>query len=358
MKKFCELKWKAFKIEELFKIKSGHDIYQKERTEGETPYVSATATQNGIGYFVGNSNETLEEGCLSVNRNGSVGYAFYHPYKALFGNDTRKLVPYCKNKYVCLFMAKSITLQKGKYGYGLKMGTGRLKKQSILLPANSDGSPDYAYMEAFMRSVEKELLDKYSQYIANREMGGVDDVKDEFKYLKWSAFELTSLFKIKSTSSSIDKKNLNGINGEIPYVTRSGSDNGIASFVSNQENYDTDHGNVITIGLDTQTVNYQPTSFYTGQNIQVLSSKYINRYTALFIIPLIKNQMKKFNWGGNGATLGRLKKLQLLLPAKSDGTPDYGFMEKYMKRQESKLLGLYAANKLKEYQSEEDSRML
>ena len=69
-------------------------------------------------------------------------------------------------------MAKSITLQKGKYGYGLKMGTGRLKKQSILLPANSDGSPDYAYMEAFMRSVEKELLDKYSQYIANREMGG------------------------------------------------------------------------------------------------------------------------------------------------------------------------------------------
>ena len=189
-------------------------------------------------------------------------------------------------------------------------------------------------------------------------MGGVDDVKDEFKYLKWSAFELISLFKIKSTSSSIDKKNLNGINGEIPYVTRSGSDNGIASFVSNQENYDTDHGNVITIGLDTQTVNYQPTSFYTGQNIQVLSSKYINRYTALFIIPLIKNQMKKFNWGGNGATLGRLKKLQLLLPAKSDGTPDYGFMEKYMKRQESKLLGLYAANNLKEYQSEEDSRML
>lgn len=158
---FKNLKWKAFKIEELFKIKSGHDIYQKERTEGETPYVSATATQNGIGYFVGNSNETLEEGCLSVNRNGSVGYAFYHPYKALFGNDTRKLVPYCKNKYVCLFMAKSITLQKDKYGYGLKMGTGRLKKQSILLPANSDGSPDYAFMERFMKTQEVKLMELY-----------------------------------------------------------------------------------------------------------------------------------------------------------------------------------------------------
>lgn len=110
---------------------------------------------------MGNSNETLEEGCLSVNRNGSVGYAFYHPYKALFGNDTRKLVPYCKNKYVCLFMAKSITLQKDKYGYGLKMGTGRLKKQSILLPANSDGSPDYAFMERFMKTQEVKLMELY-----------------------------------------------------------------------------------------------------------------------------------------------------------------------------------------------------
>ncbi len=58
-------------------------------------------------------------------------------------------------------MAKSITLQKDKYGYGLKMGTGRLKKQSILLPANSDGSPDYAFMERFMKTQEVKLMELY-----------------------------------------------------------------------------------------------------------------------------------------------------------------------------------------------------
>lgn len=47
-----------------------------------------------------------------------------------------------------------------------------MEKQYILLPATSDGSPDYAYMEEYMRSVEKELLSKYSRYIASREMGG------------------------------------------------------------------------------------------------------------------------------------------------------------------------------------------
>ena len=68
----------------------------------------------------------------------------------------------------------------------------------------------------------------------------------------------------------------------------------------------------------------------------------------------------RFHQFGHGHSISnsRLHGLSILLPAKSDGTPDYGFMEKYMKRQESKLLGLYVANKLKEYQSEEDSRML
>lgn len=70
------VKWKAFFLEEIAQISSGKDIYERERTSGQTPYVTATANNNGIGYFVGNQNETLEKGSLSVNRNGSVGYCF------------------------------------------------------------------------------------------------------------------------------------------------------------------------------------------------------------------------------------------------------------------------------------------
>lgn len=101
--KWGGVKWKAFFLEEIAQISSGKDIYERERTSGQTPYVTATANNNGIGYFVGNQNETLEKGSLSVNRNGSVGYCFYHPYDALYGNDTRKLKPIRNNKYVSLF---------------------------------------------------------------------------------------------------------------------------------------------------------------------------------------------------------------------------------------------------------------
>ena len=92
--------WKEFFIEDICEIKSGKDIYERDRIEGMTPYITATANNNGIGYFISNENATLQEKCISVNRNGSVGYSFYHSYAALFGNDTRKLIPKYSDDHV------------------------------------------------------------------------------------------------------------------------------------------------------------------------------------------------------------------------------------------------------------------
>ena len=159
------VKWKAFFLEEIAQISSGKDIYERERTSGQTPYVTATANNNGIGYFVGNQNETLEKGSLSVNRNGSVGYCFYHPYDALYGNDTRKLKPIRNNKYVSLFISMCITNQRAKYGYGYKMGTGRLKRQKILLPIDGNSQPNWDYMEAYMQNLEQQQILEFLRHI-------------------------------------------------------------------------------------------------------------------------------------------------------------------------------------------------
>ncbi|MFW5804213.1 MAG: restriction endonuclease subunit S [bacterium] len=156
-----EKEWGEFFIEDVAEILSGKDIYEAERFKGNTPYISATAQNNGIGHFVGNKNQTLEEDCLSVNRNGSVGYSFYHPYKALFSNDCRKLRLKNPNKYVGIFISQQITKQRGKYGYGYKMGTARLKRQKIVLPINKNSNPDYEYMKNYVKRIEFEKLRKY-----------------------------------------------------------------------------------------------------------------------------------------------------------------------------------------------------
>lgn len=166
---------------------------------------------------------------------------------------------------------------------------------------------------------------------------------------EWKAFYISDekengVFKLRASLSGIDKNKLLDSNElSIPYITRSDFNNGVSLFVGKEQKdkFKIDNGNVITIGLDTQTVFYQPYPFYTGQNIQVLYNDHLDKYVAKFIIPLLKMQVSKLSWGGNGATLGRLKRMQLLLPISYDGQPDYTFMEMFIKERE--------AQKRKEY---------
>ena len=332
--------WNAFFIEDVAEIVSGRDIYEKERLDGHVPYITATANNNGVGYFVANSNDTLERGCLSVNRNGSVGYCFYHPYEALYGNDTRKLRLKRNNRYVALFISLCITKQREKYGYGYKMGTGRLKRQRILLPVDASDNPDWAFMEAYMKQKEKQILrptiERLCKQLIDNEIhawGG------KCLNSNWKEFIFGEQFSIQATSSGIDKNKLNPKEGTIPYITRSDLNNGMDIFVTEQSpRYKVDEGNVITIGLDTQTVFYQPTSFYTGQNIQIIRHSQLDRYNALFLIVAIKKLVEKFSWGSYGATLTRLRKSRIYLPATNTGEIDFAFMSAFMKDVECDIL--------------------
>lgn len=155
--------------------------------------------------------------------------------------------------------------------------------------------------------------------------------------MKWKDFYIAGddgVLNITATKSGIDKNKLNTDCGIIPYITRTDKNNGIDNFITANQStkYKQDDGNVITIGLDTQTVFYQPYNFYTGQNIQVLSNnKNLNKYVSLFICVMLQKQLKKFNWGGNGATIGRLKRTKMILPINAFDKPDYGFMQQYAK---------------------------
>lgn len=157
--------WEPFVVKDIADVYSGHDIYAQERIDGNTPLVTAVGINNGIGYFVGNDNDSRAEGSISVVRNGaSVGKAFYHRYSALYGNDCRRIK--LKNKdseFASLFIAQVIRMQNKAFSYSRKLGTGRLENLKIMLPVTDDGKPDYDFMESFGR---KMMINKYNQYLA------------------------------------------------------------------------------------------------------------------------------------------------------------------------------------------------
>lgn len=67
----------------------------------------------------------------------------------------------------------------------------------------------------------------------------------------------------------------------------------------------------------------------------------VPNHNALFLIPLIKIQMEKFNWGGNGATLGRLARTKIMLPVNKKNKPDFEYMEQYIKNITYKKINQY-----------------
>lgn len=162
--KLTEKEWRPIRLSDIGIISSGRDIYELERIPGNIPYITSGSQNNGIGYFVGNKNSTIDADYIAFNRNGAVGKAFYHPYESLMGNDCRKL--HLKNHndglYTGLFIATVISMQSVCFSYSRKLGTERAKKLRIMLPMNGSGAPDYAYMEQYVKNL---LRKKYRQYL-------------------------------------------------------------------------------------------------------------------------------------------------------------------------------------------------
>ena len=267
--------WKEFSLTEIFaEIQRGKRLKKDDHTHGNTPYVSSTASNNGIDGFVGNKIRVrVFENCLTLANSGSVGSTFYQPFNVVASDHVTKLENENFNKYIYLFLATMVSRLNEKYSFNREINDQRIKKEKVLLPINFKGKPDYAFMENYMKQKETELLQKYENYVSFSEQ----NIKLNSE-VEWKEFVIGEIFNIYSTSSGIDKNKLTGKTGLLPYITRTDRNNGYDTFIGEQPKYSADKGNVITIGLDTQTVFYQKTAFYTGQNIQILEFDELNEY--------------------------------------------------------------------------------
>lgn len=168
--KINELQWNEFKLDDLFTISSGVRLTVADMLKGNIPFIGASDSNNGITAWVSNNNASLDQDVLGVNYNGSVCETFFHPYKCLFSDDVKRLhckqsIPHTATKYIYLFLKQAILQQKSKYAYGYKFNAQRMKRQTLLLPVTADGTPDWQFMESYMRNLESQQI---AQYLAEK----------------------------------------------------------------------------------------------------------------------------------------------------------------------------------------------
>lgn len=148
--------WKEFFLEDVVSINGGKRLTKADMQFGNMPFIGASELNNGITAFTCSINESLDNNVLGVNYNGSVGFAFYHPYRAIFSDDVKRIKwknSLHNNRYTLLFLASMIGQQKCKYAYGYKFNSQRMKRQKILLPIQPNNTIDWAFMEAYMLSL-------------------------------------------------------------------------------------------------------------------------------------------------------------------------------------------------------------
>lgn len=321
----------------LFRAHKGKRLIAAHRKSGTTPFVGASRVNNSITDFA--DTPVLFPGgwvTLIYNGDGGTGHAKYQPAPFSASDDVIALEPLSDQATApaLLLIASMLTQQcVPKFGFGYKLTLHRLGRQKIMLPVKVNAAGEQVADWKGMTRLGEELLSIAKKRIAKVQVS-LPDEDETVPDLVFEPMLITDVFEaMKASSAWYDKSKLIRTGqGCYPFVSRTRENNGIDGLCVRQQK-DPEPGNAITIGLDTQTVSYQPVAFYTSQNIQVLRHGRLDVDSGLVLSALIKEQMCKFSWGGNGATLGRLKRTRIMVPvvpgANGESVVDWEGMRRY-----------------------------
>lgn len=146
--------WEEFALQNLFEIKKGQRLTKANMLAGATPYVGASDTGNGITAWVGQA-PIHQGGTISVSYNGSVAEAFFQPEPYWATDDVNVLYPkgFKLTPSAALFICTVIRLEKYRFNYGRKWHLERMRESVIKLPATSEGKPNWAYMDHYIKTL-------------------------------------------------------------------------------------------------------------------------------------------------------------------------------------------------------------
>lgn len=148
------IEWKQFRYKELFQIKKGKRLTKANMKSGSTPFIGAIDRNNGVSGYVGQ--DPIHEGeTITVNYNGSVAEAFYQPLPFWACDDCNVLYPrFDINPWIALFLVTIIRKEKYRFNYGRKWHVERMKEAIIKLPVKKNGTPDWEFMENYIKSLK------------------------------------------------------------------------------------------------------------------------------------------------------------------------------------------------------------
>jgi len=146
--------WGVYSLGELFKFHKGKRLTKEDMNEGAVNFIGAISENNGVRQFI-DVEPMFSPNCITVNYNGSVGEAFYQHEPFWASDDVNVLYAdgWELNRHIAMFIITIIKSSRYKFSYGRKWTLEKMKESTIKLPKASDNSPDWLYMENYIRSL-------------------------------------------------------------------------------------------------------------------------------------------------------------------------------------------------------------
>ena len=328
--RLSDREWGEFELSDIFKNYHGKRLIKENRKNGNIPLLTATENMQGISSFISNNNMKTYVDFISIDM---FGHSFYHNYLCCGDDNIYFFINNKISNFGKLFIVSCINKNSNNFSYGKQFRQHNADKNKILLPTTPQGTPDYDFMEDYIKELMSKKRQKYIEYVKEkmedlRIVGGWGCVVND---REWREFRIEELFNVSGTITTHPSVLIKG--GNIPRITCSATNNGLDDFYKNTY---TENGGVITV--DSATVgftSYQNYYFIATDHVEKIffkNGKKMNYFCGLFIKQAIDSAVnKKYNYGYKFSQ-SRIKKQIILLPTTPQGTPDYEFMENYTKR--------------------------
>ena len=322
--------WKPFRVGDLFEVKRGKSRIMRDLNDGDVPLIAAARAEQGVAGTFDIESEYADAITVSCNGAGC-GSTFYHSGAfAITGDASVLLEKSSMSQLAKMFITSILDGRLSQiYSYAEKCGPAVLSDEVILLPATSDGEPDWAYMEDYMRQVvDREAM--FAEHLASLTAEAVADghVVDTST---WKMFRVGDLFGIAKHGAYVNPRYLSSDAHGFAVVSASMKNNGVSD-----DHYACDESSlipsgVITWGKQSPLFAYQMEATIPGQGVYYYDVTALSEYQALFICSVMQSAVAgKYDY--QECLIGsKMDDEFVLLPATPDGTPDWAYMEQYMR---------------------------
>ena len=324
--------WKEFKVGKLFDVIMPRHVPNKSELAIKAdhihkyPLINAQTINNGIaGFALSNNNIITDVPALTIGSRGSME-SFVQENPFILGNSCIGLIP--KFKHVTLttllFLASNIftTNYKGHNGYQHYPTKTRLeKKDYIFLPVDSNGDPDWQYMDTYIANLTA---------LAHKNVSSLKEAKSKPAKLnidQWGEFKLSELFEPEFTDGDNKVGQLEEDDTGVNLIGPLNSNNGIlGKFISNTKIFPK---NTLTWDMfGTCYWQKEPYQTVSHGHVLVLNPKVqINSASLLYLATILTKlgHQKQFGYT-NMLTINKYNKLYVKLPIDAKGKPDWEYM--------------------------------